>query len=1004
MSDLREYKLVETVGQFHRFSLYRALYAKNGQTVLLKVHGGQAEDQQQDVSRLLREYQIRGQLNHPRISSCLGIETVGESAALVLQEAKGIPLCLLQSGPSMPLHGILTIGHQIASALEAIHNRKLVHRSVRPDTMIVDPETYALQMIDLSCAEPIEAQSPEARWNARKMERSHFAFLSPELAGWLQHIVDVRSDLYAAGVLLYWLLTGEYPYDAEHQDEWFHALLTREPTEIRAYRPDAPEPITRIVRRLLAQNPDDRYQTAYGLKMDLRTCLQLWIKTGSIPDVPLGEHDRKRMFRIPDRLYGREREKAQMLQHVEWVRLGASRILFITGTGGIGKTTLVREVCREAAGDHFFQVEGRFDRLQQEVPYAAVIAAFRELVRLVYTRDNGRLPQWKTRLLAELGSNSSLLCEAVPELRWLIGDPPQVKAHPSHELQHRFRHVVRQFIRTVVDFRPILLYLDDLHWADPASLSLLASLFTDPESQGLLLIGSYRDIEVGAEHPLLTFIREAERSGMAAVHIPLEPLPPSAIHRLLAETLHCSEQEAETLGRTLRLKTAGNPLYIRQLLRSLADEEWLVFDESREIWHWGSQVLDQLPFAEDIAAFMEQRLAKLPDPCRRVMAVAAVLGERFDIRDLARVEGAGSDETLELLSPARREGMIVPIAHTETTLPPAADTLYGFLHDRIRSAAYDGMSEPARQAAHWQAGQLLLKRSDEDQSFFAAVHHLNLGKPASVKDEDRIALIRWNAEAGGRAKKTAAFQSALQYYSSGLELVRVDDWSHSPAVVYALYAGQAECLTLCGRFPEAEPIFDLLFRRASSPLDQLSVYRMRMMHAFLQDRYAEATRFGVKGLRDFGIQLSASPRMAGVLFGSLAINVRLKRTLASLTGRPKAEEPEFVAAMDVLSMACTAAALSDRKMYAYLIYHFMRVSIERGNTDYAPVAFSSYALMQGMIFKQYRTAHLLGNTAVQLAENLGDDSVRGRTYSIYGSSLLVWGLPARECRPILEKA
>src|ERR1700674_4761738 len=350
--------------------------------------------------------------------------------------------------------------------------------------------------------------------------------MAPEQTGRMNRSIDFRSDLYACGVTLYEMLTGELPFSAADPMEWVHCHIARQPTPPDERANGTPGPLSAVVMKLLAKTALDRYQTALGVAADLRRCLAEWEAHGRIAPFPLGTQDVPDRLLIPEKLYGREREiDALVAAFSRVVAQGTPELVLVSGYSGIGKSSVVSELHKALVPSRGLFASGKFDQYQRDIPCATLGQAFQSLVRSLLTKCEAELGQWREPLSEALGPNGQLIVNLVPELEVVIGKQPPVPDLPPQEAQNRFQMVFRRFLGAFARAEhPLALFLDDLQWLDAATLELLEHLMTDPDVLHLMLVGAYRDNEVSSSHALMRMI-EAIRKARARIHdIVLAPL------------------------------------------------------------------------------------------------------------------------------------------------------------------------------------------------------------------------------------------------------------------------------------------------------------------------------------------------------------------------------------------------------------------------------------------------------------------------------------------------
>jgi hypothetical protein len=421
---------------------------------------------------------------------------------LVLEDRGGTPLQALLTVRRFDLQAFFPLALQLTTILADLHRQEIVHNHINPCSILVHAATGNVCLTDLSFASQVgETQAPPPP----PSQRGALVYLSPEQTGRMNRAIDYRTDFYSLGVTLYELLTGSPPFRSADVLELIHQHIAMTPAAPADLDPQIPKPLSHIVMKLLAKTAEERYQSASGLKEDLARGAREWAARGQIAPFPLGQRDVPDRFLICQKLYGREREVVELLGAFDRVcheRPAPASMLLVAGYAGIGKTSLIQELYKPIIRERGYFISGKFDQVVRSVPFGALIQAFRGLVRQLLTESEEQLAVWRAGLSKALGAQGGVLTEVIPEIELIIGQQPPPPALGPTEALNRFQLVFQNFVGAVArQEHPLVVFLDDLQWADTATLSLLQPLLTNPEMQALLLMGAYRDNDVDASHP-----------------------------------------------------------------------------------------------------------------------------------------------------------------------------------------------------------------------------------------------------------------------------------------------------------------------------------------------------------------------------------------------------------------------------------------------------------------------------------------------------------------------
>src|SRR6266403_1038498 len=392
------------------------------------------------IKRLGHEYSLAHELRSEWTARPVVLTEHQGRTALVLEDPGGEPLDGLVGAP-MELGLSLRLAVGLASSLRELHAQEIIHKDVKPANLLVDTATGGVWLMGFGIASrvPRERQAPEPP----EVIAGTLAYMAPEQTGRMNRSIDSRSDLYAAGVTLYEMLTGGLPFTASDPMEWVHCHIARRPQPPAERRNEVPGPVSAIVLKLLAKTPEDRYRTAAGLECDLRRCLAAWQHHGRIDDFPLGEDDTPDRFLIPEKLYGRSREVETLLAAFNrMVTSGKPELVLVSGYSGIGKSSVVNELHKVLVPPRGLFASGKFDQHKRDIPYATLAQAFRRLIQSILSKSEAELARWRDALSGALEPNGQLVVNLVPELELIVGEQPPVPELPPQDAQRRFQFVL----------------------------------------------------------------------------------------------------------------------------------------------------------------------------------------------------------------------------------------------------------------------------------------------------------------------------------------------------------------------------------------------------------------------------------------------------------------------------------------------------------------------------------------------------------------------------------
>ncbi|WP_437939053.1 trifunctional serine/threonine-protein kinase/ATP-binding protein/sensor histidine kinase [Sorangium sp. So ce341] len=738
------------------------------------------------------------------------------------------------------------------------------------------------------------------------------------------------------------------------------------------------------------------------------------------------DDDRGHGLPIPQKLYGRDAEIAALLAAWERASRGAAELALISGHAGVGKSAVVSELHRAIAGHGARFISGKFDQFNRSVPYASLAQALRDLVRHLLTERGEALSRLRRKLATALGQSGQVLVDLLPELELIIGPQPPVPELGAAESQNRLNLVFQSFLRVFATAdHPLVLFLDDLQWADLASLRLLTLLLSDPERGHLLVIGAYRDDEVDAGHPLSAARAELRKAGASMIEITLDPLRPADVHQLLADALGCGPERSAALATLVLDKTQGNPFFINQFLVSLHKDHLIAFDPQSGAFSWDLDRIRRAGITDNVVDFMAKKLRRLSPSAQRVLTLAACIGHKFDLGTLALVDERPPEATAADLREALREGVVLPLdaehryVHAapdhggEGGLPAGANAVsyvsYRFLHDRVQQAAYSLVEEGRKQDLHLRIGRLMLARrelGERDEHLFDTVNHLNLGAPRIASPDERTILARLNLAAGMKAKASAAYDVAAGYFGAGVSLVDEAGWEQDHELAFALHLEGADCEFLSGRSAKAESLFNFVLTRARTNLDRAHVYARRLLLFNTVARFDESVRCARTALALLGIELpEREDRIREALAAELAEVPRnlAGRQITDLFDAPALKSPEHKAALTILTNVSAAILGANPSLHALVCVKHANISLKHGHAEVSAWGYLIYAIVlieQG----RYAEAYEFGRLAMDLDEKMGCAVVSSKVKSSFAVFIAPYREPLRRSFAYLAQA
>ncbi|KYC43850.1 PAS domain S-box protein [Scytonema hofmannii PCC 7110] len=1001
--------------------VYRGWRVSNQQPVILKM----LKDAYPSPERLAwfkREYEITRSLNIPGVIKAIGIEAEEQRPIIVLEDFGGESLSLLGLSGNLSLLDFLQLAISITDILGRIHAQNIIHKDINPSNIVLNPHTKEVKIIDFGISAILLRETPTFQ-NPNILEGT-LAYISPEQTGRMNRKIDYRTDFYSLGITFYELLTGQLPFHSDDALELVYNHIAKQPILPHEIKPELPIILSQIILKLMSKNAEDRYESAYGIQTDLEFCLQQLTGKGEMASFPLGKQDFSGKFQIPQKLYGREQEIAKLLE--AFVRIAEEEaeetfhpqspisnpqskiqnpkskieMVLVAGYAGVGKSALVREVHKPITAKRGNFISGKFDQYQRNIPYYAISQAFNSLCDRILTETAAVLNEWQEKILTAVGNNGQVLIDFIPNLERVIGSQPPVVEVGVQEAQNRFNFVCQNFIRVIAQpEHPLVLFIDDLQWADRTSLSLLKTIISDRTLQHILIIGAYRDNEVDATHPLMGILEEIKQEQGIISIIHLNNLTQPDINALIADALACSQTSSQALTNLVYEKTQGNAFFTTEFLKSLYVEGLLNFDYTQRKWQWDVSQIQAKNITANVVELMVSKIDKLPEMTESILKLAACIGYNFDLLTLATISQTSAPQVFNTLLGALQEGLLISLNEKYKLLGLGDDSFLSqvrlqFLHDRVQQAAYSLIEETQKQVTHLQIGRLLLAnftQEDLEARIFDVVDQFNQAIDIIDSQTEKVKLAQLNLMAGEKAVAATAYEPAFQYFKNGIKLLNTDSWQQQYKLTLSLYSKMAEAAYLVGEFQQMEQLVLAVLTHAKTDLEKVKVYEVKILALIAQGNLKAVILIGLQILQMLGVIIPVEPSSDHIQKLLEENNLLLAdREIEDLIHLPEITQPEKLAILNILDSISPTAYIVSPKMSFLITLLKVNLSIQYGNNSSAPSIYAAYTIVLCGVFQQIDRGYRFGKLSLNLAHKLYNQKVRSKSLLVFVEHVLHW--------------
>lgn len=1036
MAKISGYDIADTLYKSSSSLVYRGRREGEQQSIILKVLND-LHAKPDDVERFRREYERAQRLRSlTQVVHVLELKNAHNYWIIEFEDFGGASLTELALAGTLTVGDFLSLALKLVDAVGQLHQQQIIHKDINSSNVVLNPATGQLKIIDFGIAEE-RAQSNRAPQPTVDLEGT-LTHIAPEQTGRTGQTLDHRADFYALGVTFYELLTGQLPFQGEDALELIHSHIARQPIQPHERRANIPATLSRIVLKLMAKDPDARYQSAMGIHADLTEALEQWQATGRIELPELARNDYSSQFRIPEKLYGREAAYKQLLAAFQRATTGRRAMTLVTGAAGSGKSALVNAVSRQVIEQGGYFVAGKFDQLQSSSPYLALSQALNELVDQLLTTDETTLAHWRDQLLSTLGANASVMIDILPKLALILGPQPSTSTLLASERQNRIRLALQRFVHLFATVEhPLVLFLDDLQWADQGTLNVLHFWLTDAQLGHLLIIGSYRVDEVDTAHPLMTLWNELAAHDVSMETITLTPFALGCVQHLLADTLGSDGDVVDddavlNLAQVILDKTGGNPYFVRELLQRFCQRQLIWWDYAQNCWRWEHEQIQAHEVTDNLVDLLADKVQLLSTEVQRALKIASCIGNRFDLPILARALDASQEQTSRLLEEALSARLILPVVdernmaggepttvaslrgeppenHPAHQKPHHRTATYRFVHDGIQAAVYRLVTAARKPYYHRQialALQAELLPNERDQQIFEIADHLNLAASLITEQTEVDSVTEWNLRAGNRARATGANEAALTYIRQGIHYLGngVDGWSRRYNLTLRLYNLAASVAFMNGYLDEMAGYCQSVLTHARSLPDKQPVYLLQIQVSFAQDHPSKTMALALHVLSELGIHFPEEPTEADVLAELQAIRAMLDDyAIATLRELPPMTDPQRLMAMHIIAAIQSAANFTNSPIYALTIFQMIRNSLHYGNTPIVAQGYAKYGRILHSICGDLDAGYQFCLLALDLAQKGEDAKALAEVTLTMYATVMIWKVHIAETLPHLRK-
>jgi histidine kinase len=973
------------------------------------------KDNINEISKLSHEFNVLKDLDHPAIIKVYSLLSHGKSLCLVEEYFEGEPLKSRIYRKPFSINEFFQIAGQLTDVLGYLESQGIVHKDINPGNILIS-EDNQIKLIDFGISTSLHNEENEML--IPDLIEGTLVYISPEQTGRTSFSISPSSDIYSLGIVFYEMLAGKPPFDSADPLEVIHFHLSRTPLPIGKIIPGFQEGLDKTISVMLEKNPDDRYHSVSGLKYDLITLAGVVRKGESTASFVPRSMDRSGRFTKTQRLYGRENEIAKLIRWYEELTQKKSMLVLVAGYSGVGKSAVIKQIQQPITQKRGIFLLGKFDQFKRNIPYFAFIEAFEEIIKSILAESDDKIQHWNKKITRILGINAALITEVIPRLELIIGKQAPVQKLQPAEQEFRFRMVLLDFIYIFSEPGiPLVIFLDDLQWADLPSLNLIERIMTNPRNSEIMVLGAYRNNEVDEAHPLKLTINQAKKAGTPVQEILLQPLDLPTTVQIVADSFGMNISEAGNLGKHVFLKTKGNPFFINRFLKSLYENGYVTFSNEQG-WTWDKNVLESLDFTDNVIDLMAREMANLPVSARDGLKIGALLGNTFDLATLGTIMGKSQHEIFQQLFPALKAGYLLPVDKYYRSLSLSQQGLeesfleeseklspsFRFLHDRVQQAAYALIADNEKDLTHLETGRILLADiSDEklSETVFEIAGHFARCINLLIDSNEKIQVAKVFLLAGTKAKDSTSYDVAVKYLTLAYNLLPPTCWDDHYHLSFQIFSELGECEYLNSNHKKAEYLFEQILLHAKTNLEKLNTYYIHSSLYLKIGNNVRALEIGREAMLLYKIRFPS---------GKLAIKVQALweiakylilfstkyRNIENLYDLKDCNDEEIIAINKFLIDIATSAYQQNQELMVIVVLRIIRFYLKHGYTDASSWGLSGFSVIVYSGLGMFERGSNLWELTIRLHQKTKSQLIKRKLDYTVNAFYTQWKRPLKE--------
>ncbi|AEB76640.1 histidine kinase [Clostridium botulinum] len=877
------------------------------------------------------------------------------------------------------LKDFLEISLKIVDAIMDIHKKNIVYKYLNPNNIVIDKnKDIRLKKSEFMCR--------DINYNLN--------YMSPEQIGRIEKEVDFRTDYYSLGVILYKMLTQKLPLEGDNEVEVTYSHIAKTPIPPNKINNQISIVISNIVMKLLDKDPDERYKSVYGIKMDLERCNNSFLNNGFIYNFALASKDISDKLKFTEKIYGREKEIKKIMDKYHECCNGSLEVVFISGDGGLGKKVVADEVSKRIIKEGGMFAASKCKKYNNGAPYEPLIKCGRTLMNKMLMESEDEIKKIKKKILDAVGNNGQIITKFIPEVEFLIGKQPPLQDIGCIESTNRFNTVFGRSIQAILSReKTIAILLEDIQWLDEGSLNIIKKLILRKENKYLFIIAIVKEEEVKNKDFVYELMNNNSYNDINITNIHLNSLSEDDIGNLICDTLSCNREDAKELIKNINFRTGGNPLFVRNSIESMYSKRILRFDYRNNKWVWDIKAVRNMKIENSVFGIIMGKISSLPKKTKNILKIASCIGVEFALKSISDITNVPIEEIYMGILPAIDEGVIL-FNENQINKYNNKKITYKFSHVQIHIQIYDNIDKEQKSRYHLALGRSFYKKflkSNSESQIFRVVNQLNKGKQLINNDEEIYNLIKLNLIAGLKDKQSGVYQLAIEYFRVAYSLLPHNSWYVDYNLAYNVSIELSECEFMNKNFEKAEEIFSIILKNIKTPWEVIKIYNMKVcIHTYF-GQIEKAIETGINGLKILGIYINKKPNTLKIYSEGLKLGLKEKRIISKITSKFKKKEDKVIEELKKLFFNISIAAIMyNKELFRLVTLKEMQISNIGNDTKYGNCTYMNYGIFKMYSLKQYDKSFEFGYDDLIRCNNKIDAITFSKSYCLFANLIVLW--------------